>query len=486
MQRLLAELEAARSKAQVAEATVSELQAAQEQGQQVADALAFNEETTRRRLIDSLLVAAGWNVGANGASTEQVGQEFEVDHQPTPSGKGKADYVLWGDNGKPLGVIEAKKTAVDAEAGRTQAKCYADGLEKMNGQRPVIFYTNGYDIWLWNDAAGEPPRKMFGFYSQDSLEYLHYQRANREPLTKTAPEPGHRRAHVPARGDQAGGRAVRRQAPQGADRPGDRHRQDPRRRLALRPAAAGEVGQAHPVPLRPQGTPQAGPQRLQGIPARRAPHLRHVGHVEGPGQAHLPRHLPGDDGVLRDVRRRLLRPHHRRRVAPQHLQPLPRTVRLLRRLQVGLTATPVEFIARNTYTIFGCEDRDPTAYFSFEDAINNVPPYLVPFEVVTHTTPFLRKGIKYSEMSSEQRQQLEEDEDVPAAVEFEQAEVDKAVFNKDTNRVILRNLMENGIRDATGTASASRSSSPATTTTPSCSRTSSTRCTRSTAASSAG
>ena len=67
MQRLLAELEAARSKAQVAEATVSELQAAQVQGQQVADALAFDEETTRRRLIDSLLVAAGWKVGANGA-----------------------------------------------------------------------------------------------------------------------------------------------------------------------------------------------------------------------------------------------------------------------------------------------------------------------------------------------------------------------------------------------------------------------------------
>jgi len=60
-------------------------------------------------------------------------------------------------------------------------------------------------------------------------------------------------------------------------------------------------------------------------------------------------------------------------------------------LQVGLTATPVEFIARNTYTIFGCEDRDPTAYFSFEDAINHTPPYLVPFEVVSHTTPFLRK-----------------------------------------------------------------------------------------------
>src|SRR5262249_39421077 len=117
-------------------------------------------------------------------------------------------------------------------------------------------------------------------------------------------------------------------------------------------------------------------------------------------------------------------------------------------LQVGLTATPVELIARNTYKVFGCEDRDPTVYFSFEDAIKP-PAYLVPFEVITHTTPFLRKGIKYSEMNDEQKRQLEEDEAVPAAVEYEQAEVDKAIFNKDTNRTILRNLMESGIRDST-------------------------------------
>src|SRR5205823_6155810 len=79
------------------------------------------------------------------------------------------------------------------------------------------------------------------------------------------------------------------------------------------------------------------------------------------------------------------------------------------------------------------------------------PPYLVPFEVVTLTTPFLRKGIKYSEMTKEQREKLEEEEENAAAVEFDQDEVDKAVFNNDTNRIILRNLMENGIRDGTGT-----------------------------------
>ncbi len=84
------------------------------------------------------------------------------------SGEGFADYILWDDNGKPLAVIEAKKTAVDAEKGRHQARHYADGLEKMHGQRPVIFYTNGYDIWMWDDhpAQNYPPRRLYDFYSK--------------------------------------------------------------------------------------------------------------------------------------------------------------------------------------------------------------------------------------------------------------------------------------------------------------------------------
>ncbi len=451
MQKLLAELEAARSQAQVAEATAAELQAAQAQGQQAADALAFDEEATRRRLIDSLLAAAGWKVGADGANTEQVGQEVEVGAQPTPSGKGKADYVLWGDNGKPLGVVEGKKTAVDAEAGRTQAKCYADGLEQKYGQRPAIFYTNGHDIWLWNDASGEPPRKLFGFYSPDSLAYLLYQRANREPLTKTAPNPA-----IAGRMYQI--EAIKRVV----ERFAAKHRQA----LIVQATGTGKTRVAVSlcdVLLRAKWA-----KRILFLCDRRE--LRKQAHnvfkefLPGEPRTFVTAATSKDrdkriylatypammecyesfdvgffDLIIADESHRSI--YNRYRELFAHFDAL----------QVGLTATPVEFIARNTYKIFGCEDRDPTAYFSFEDAIKSVPPYLVPFEVVTHTTPFLRKGIKYSEMSDEQRRQLEEDEAVPAAVEYEQAEVDKAVFNKDTNRLILRNLMESGIRDATGT-----------------------------------
>ena len=451
MQKLLADVEAARSTAQVAEATATQLQTVLAQGQQVADALAFDEETTRRRLIDSLLVSAHWDVGANGADTEQVSQEFEVQYQPTASGKGKADYVLWGDNGKPLAVIEGKKTSIDPEVGRTQAKCYADGLEKMYGQRPAIFYTNGYDIWLWNDGQGEPPRKLYGFYSPDSLEYLHYQRAIRESLTKTAPSP------------QIAGRMYQIEA---IKRVVERFAGKHRKVLIVQATGTGKTRVA--ISLSDLLLRAKWAKRILFVcdrkELRKQAHNVFKEHLSGEPRTYVTSATSKDrdkriylatypammecfesfdvgffDLIIADESHRSIYNRYRELFAYFDC------------LQVGLTATPVEFIARNTYKIFGCEDRDPTAYFSFEDAIKHNPPFLVPFEVVTYTTPFLRKGIKYSEMSEEQRKQLEEDEAVPAAIEYEQVEVDKGIFNKDTNRLILRNLMENGIRDATGT-----------------------------------
>ena len=109
----------------------------------------LNEAETRRRLIDSELRLAGWDVSLDGGNTEQVTVEHEVDGQSTATGNGYCDYVLWDDNGKPLAVVEAKRARENPEKGRQQAKLYADSLQKSHGQRPVIFYTNGYDLWLW-------------------------------------------------------------------------------------------------------------------------------------------------------------------------------------------------------------------------------------------------------------------------------------------------------------------------------------------------
>ncbi len=84
---------------------------------------------------------------------------------PNQQGKGFVDYVLWGDDGKPLALVEAKRTRRDSRVGQQQAKLYADCLELQFGQRPVIFYSNGYEHWMWDDA-NYPPRQVQGFLQE--------------------------------------------------------------------------------------------------------------------------------------------------------------------------------------------------------------------------------------------------------------------------------------------------------------------------------
>ena len=95
-----------------------------------------------------------------------------------PSGKGYVDYVLWGDNGLPLAVIEAKKTLIAPRQGKHQAELYANSLEKMQGQRPIIFYSNGFE---WDDRF-YPEREVQGFYSKDDLQLLIDRRSSRTDL----------------------------------------------------------------------------------------------------------------------------------------------------------------------------------------------------------------------------------------------------------------------------------------------------------------
>jgi len=135
----------------------------------------YSEAETRTLLIDLELKRAGW------ALDQPRDREYEVSGMPNDKGKGFVDYVLWGDDGRPLGVVEAKKTTADARVGQQQAKLYADCLEASTGQRPIIFYTNGYDTWIWDDAF-YPPRKVLGFYKKEELQRLIQRRTTRKRL----------------------------------------------------------------------------------------------------------------------------------------------------------------------------------------------------------------------------------------------------------------------------------------------------------------
>ena len=135
----------------------------------------YSEAQTRDYFIDLLLKEAGWRAG------QGARPEFEVEGMPNAEGKGFVDYVLWGDDGKPLGLVEAKRTKRDPRVGQQQAKLYADCLEKKFGQRPVIFYSNGYDHWIWDDT-NYPPRPVQGFLKKAELELLIQRRTTRLSL----------------------------------------------------------------------------------------------------------------------------------------------------------------------------------------------------------------------------------------------------------------------------------------------------------------
>jgi type I restriction enzyme R subunit len=446
LQHMLADLEKARAEALRAQKTAEEWQAIVKAGQQAAHELKFDEETTRSRLIDTMLVETGWNVCPKQGNTSEVARETEVLHQPTATGKGYADYVLYDDNGKPLAVIEAKKTAVSPDQGKTQARLYADGLEKMTGQRPVIFYTNGFEVFIWDDKQGYPPRHLFGFYSKDSLQYLIHQRAHKKTLNTISPNSeiidrlyqtialqevcdkftGMRRKALVVQATGTGKTRVAIALVDKLLRAGWVKRVlflcD---RLELRRQAKNTFTHFIKEPL----------VEVKGTTA----HERDKRIYLGTYPAMLKVFQTFDTGffdlIIADESHRSI--YNRYRDLFKYFDCL----------QVGLTATPIEKVHRNTFRLFDCEEGTPTYHYSLEQAVKDA--FLVPYEVFAHTTRFLRQGIKFPNLTEEQCEQLEEDGENPEGFNFEVADLDRKIFNKDTNRVILRNLMENGIREAT-------------------------------------
>lgn len=449
MAKLLSDLDAARIQAEAAQKSEEEIKLILKQAQQAANTLDFSEEATRKKLIHAQLIAASWDVRADGKNTAMVGQEVEVLHQPTPSGIGYADYVFWDEHYKPIGVLEIKKTAIDAEQGRMQAKYYADGLEKMYGQRPVIFYSNGYEIFIWDDAKTEPPRHLFGFYSPDSLQYLIFQTKERVPIL-AALNP---KEAIIDRMYQI--EAVKRSS----------ENFDRRRRKVLLIKATG-TGKTRVAAAQCE-------LMIRAKWAKRILFLSDRKELRKQALNVFTEHLPGEPTVIvnkhtsKDRQKRIYLATYPAMmrcfqnfdvgffdliIADESHRSIYNRYRDLFRYfdayQIGLTATPVKFVFRNTYRLFECETGDPTFNFSYEEAIAHEPPYLCPFKVIKHTTKFLRDGIKYKNLTKAQQEELDDQVEDSESIDYEREQVSRAVFNKDTDRQILRNLMENGIRNA--------------------------------------
>ena len=424
---------------------------------QAAETVGLTEEQTRKQLIDSLLVDAGWILRKSPEDYDphlgrpQALPEYPVNHQPTSSGLGYADYVLMGPNGKPIAVVEAKKTARSAEDGQAQVRLYADGIEKDTGQRPLMFYTNGHDIFFWNDKF-YPPRRVWGFYDLDKLEYLLFQRINRKPLARIEIA-----TRISGRDYQL--ECIRR-VYESFEVEG--------RRKSLIVMATGT------------GKTRVAVSIIDGL--MRANWIKRVlflaDRIELRNQAleafreHLSSETPvvitGGNKYEQNARiylatyKTMINAYHAFNVgffdliiADESHRSIYRYYRELFQyfdaFQIGLTATPVEFVNRNTFQFFELPGNDPTFHFPYEDAVNHKPPYLVRYVVDDQSTGFLQRGVKYDDFTEEQLQQLEEQGEEPQSYDFEREDVDKLIMNRDTNRQILQVLMEKGFRDETGT-----------------------------------
>lgn len=415
----------------------------------VAAQLHFTEDNTRKWLIDRDLRLAGWNVPAGTASNDSVGQEVEVQHQPTTTTVGYCDYVLWDDNGKPLAVVEAKKTTVDARQGQRQAELYADGLEKMHGQRPMIFFTNGHDIWVWDDAAGYPPRSVYGFFSKDTLQYrVGFQRRERLDLVKVRPDPA------------IAGRLYQIES---ITRVAERFTARHRKALVVQATGTGKTRVA--IALAKLLIEARWAKRVLFLCDRKELRkqaknafndfvdepLYVIGQANDVGKLDARIYIGIYQGLINDYEDfdvgffdLVIADESHRSIYNLYGD----LFKYFDALQIGLTATPVEMVSRSTCQLFGCDYKLPTANYPLEQAIADGN--LVPFKVVAHTTKFLREGIKAKHLTDEQIAALEDQGIDPNTLEFDAKEIDDAVFNKDTNRIILRNLMDNGIRDGEG------------------------------------
>jgi len=415
---------------------------------QIVSSFNFNEAETRARIIDMDLRAAGWKVSLDETSTEEVGKEVQVSDQPTSTGIGYVDYVLWDDDGKPLAVIEAKRTRESVEKGREQAKIYADALEKQYQQRPVIFYSNGYDIRILDDAQGYNSRKLYGYYSKDSLQYLIKQRSLKKDINQT-----------PIDINVAGRLYQMETITRVCERFSAKHRKS----LIVQATGTGktrvsialakrllEAGWAKRVLFlcdRKELRKQAGnafnefsnePLYVVGKTKKSLANNSRVFIATYPGMMSIyQRYDVGYfDLIVADESHRSI------------YNVYGDIFKYYDALEVGLTATPVEMVSRSTCELFDCDFKLPTANYPLEKAIEEGN--LVPYKIVSFTTKFLRDGIKKENLTDEQIAQLEEQGIDPNELNYDAKQIDETVKNKDTNRLILRNIMDKGIRDVNG------------------------------------
>lgn len=320
-------------------------------------------------------------------------------------------------------------------------RCFRKTIRKASGN----FYTNGFETKIWDDANKYPPRTVWGIYSRDSLERLIYQR-DKGDIATAQPDP-----NITGRDYQI--RAIKAVC--------ETFSKKQRKALIVQATGTGKTRVSIALSKLLQDTGWA--KRILFLCDRNALVKQASRNFNTLLNSVLSSVLKGSKDQYADIvfstYPTMMNQYAKYNVGYFDLIIADESHRSIYNvyadifkyfdcLQVGLTATPVDFVNRNTFQLFNCEEGKPTFYYSLEEAIEQG--YLVDYVAYRYDTQFLRKGIHYNQLNPEQIKDLEESGDIDKELSVEARSIDTQVMNRPTTKLIIQNLMENGIKDADG------------------------------------
>lgn len=407
------------------------------------------EAQTRRKYIDLDLMEAGWTIGGDCLV------EVPVTGMPNTTGTGYADYVLYGNNGKPLAVIEAKRSSVDPMKGSHQAKLYADCLQNQYQQRPIIFITNGFEMQIIDDAQDYPPRVVSGIFSKEELQRLVDQRNNKKPLI-----------HLEIQ-DKITNRPYQKEAVTVLCEAITNHH---RKMLLVQATGSGktrvsislvDVLRKHNyvknilfLADRKALVSQAKKSYSNLLPDLTVCNL--LENKEDPENCRMifstyPTMLNAIDDTKKKDGKKLFTPAHfdliivdesHRSIYKKYQE----IFHYFDALLLGMTATPKDEIDKNTYTIFDLERGVPTYAYELEQAVKEG--YLVDYKTREYKTKIMEEGIHYDQLSEEEKEAFDdefEDEEI-IEKDIPNTAINQWLFNSDTIDLVLKNLMREGLK----------------------------------------
>lgn len=409
----------------------------------------LTEAQTRKKYIDLDLQEAGWNIGSDCL------EEVEVTGMPNNTGTGYVDYVLYGKNHLPLAVIEAKKAAVNPIVGSQQAKLYADCLQNQYGQRPLIFITNGFEIYYINDAAGYARRRVSGIFTQEEMQLEIDRRKQRIPLQNIEIN------------DEITNRPYQKEAVTAVC---DAIEKKQRKMLIVQATGSGKTRVSISIVdvLRKHNYVKnilfladrvALVKQAKKNYANLLLDLSLCNLLDSKDDPEQSRMIFSTYATMMNAIDEKKNKYGKKLFTPAHfdLIIIDESHRSIYKkyqdifeyfdaLLLGMTATPKNEIDKNTYGIFDLERGVPTFAYELEKAVEEG--YLVTYSTLEYKSKVMEEGIHYQDLSEEEKEEFEEkfgdDESIDDTISS--AAVNTWLFNSDTIDMVLSELMEKGLK----------------------------------------